>query len=195
MSGTVGLIGFTPDSTWNNYGFSWSQPSTTLPNLLWTSIAMSDNGKYQSAVSTSNGNVYLSSNFGVNWTTVSVSAFGSNSISLSSTGQYQSVVFLNNLDTGCVYTSSNFGATWTPRTVIVFGGINYAFTSISVSASGQYQTHPTRRLRGGFGEGIGLKRWESSGAAPGARLNARSGGVPLIKVLIMLVELAFHIGA
>ena len=54
---------------------------------------------------------------------------------------------------------------------------------------------PTRRLRGRFGEGIGLKRWESSGAAPGARLNAGSGGVPLIKILIMLVELAFHIGA
>ena len=59
---------------------------------------------------------------------------------------------------------------------------------------------PTRRLWGGFrfgglsglsGEGL---RWVSE-AAPGSRLNARSGGVPLIKALIMLVELAFRMGA
>ena len=54
---------------------------------------------------------------------------------------------------------------------------------------------PTRRLRGGFGEGIGLKRWESSEAAPGARLNARCGGVPLLQAFVMLVELAFRMRA
>ena len=59
---------------------------------------------------------------------------------------------------------------------------------------------PTRRFRGGlrFGGLSGLSgdglRWVSE-AAPGARLNARSGGVPLIKALIMLVELAFRMGA
>ena len=54
---------------------------------------------------------------------------------------------------------------------------------------------PTRRLRGGFGGLSGLRRWERSGVAPGARLNAINGGVPLIKALIMLVELAFRMGA
>ena len=54
---------------------------------------------------------------------------------------------------------------------------------------------PTRRLRGGFGGPSGLSRRWVSEAALGPRLNARSGGVPLIKALIMLVELAFRMGA
>ena len=53
-------------------------------------------------------------------------------ISISSTGQYQTVGTQNN---GYVYTSSDFGITWITRTQIF--GLLY---SISLNASGQYQT-------------------------------------------------------
>jgi hypothetical protein len=56
------------------------------------------------------------------------------SISLSSTGQYQSAV-INNSANGNIYTSSDYGVTWTKRTQ--YTGSWY---SISLSSTGQYQS-------------------------------------------------------
>ena len=52
--------------------------------------------------------------------------------SLSSTGQYQSVV----VGSGNIWTSSNFGVTWTERTT----GSTRSWSTISLSSTGQYQS-------------------------------------------------------
>jgi hypothetical protein len=66
------------------------------------------------------------------------------SVSLSSTGQYQSAV----VNSTYIYTSSNYGTTWTPRQT----DANRSWWRISLSSSGQYQTAVVNNINSnGFG--------------------------------------------
>jgi hypothetical protein len=79
------------------------------------------------------GNIWTSSDFGISWT--SRIALGSGiSISISSTGQYQSTALYG----GNIRTSSDYGVTWTAQTTPGTTNIR----SISLSSSGQYQSAP-----------------------------------------------------
>jgi surface protein len=129
---TVGLY------TSSNYGVSWTLVPTAngvSANASFFSGAISSTGQYQSVFSRSeaNGsNIYTSSNYGVNWTVRrNCPVAYQSSISVSSTGQYQSA----NAESQTIFVSSDYGVTWTPKESVR----NWQGISIS-TGSGQYQT-------------------------------------------------------
>ena len=102
-------------------------------NKVWVCISLSSTGQYQSAMG-GGSYIWISSDYGVTWASRTAYGFmSSRSISLSSTGQYQSTAVANG---GYIMTSSDYGVTWTSRTAP--GGLNWF--SISLSSTGQYQT-------------------------------------------------------
>jgi len=79
----------------------------------------------------------FSNNYGSAWTPIyGISGETLNSISISSNGQYQTVVTTNSDSLGYIYTSANYGFSWTKNTNIS----GKYWSSVSVSATGQYQT-------------------------------------------------------
>jgi hypothetical protein len=99
----------------------------------------------------SNGGLFLSSNYGVNWsqysgipTSISDSDY---SVDISTSGQYINLV-VNNL----MYNSTNYGQTWSQNVTPVIAGITspYIINSSSVSSTGQYQIiTTTNNISGG----------------------------------------------
>jgi hypothetical protein len=132
------------------FGKNWV---ANTPNLLlnikeFSVVSLSASGKYQTAITETDQNIdtylYVSSDFGNTWNGVqSIPKIKLKSVSLSASGQYQTVVgiFVHvTLDAppivgDFIYVSSDFGVTWTKSNSLQ----NY-WTSVSLSASGQYQT-------------------------------------------------------
>jgi hypothetical protein len=122
--------------------------STTGDARFGVGIAMSANGQYQTIVTngvpggtqTSAGYIWTSNNYGAtfiqNTSTDVASALWWKSISMSSTGQYQSAAALSSSGFGrdYVYTSSDFGNVWTRQTQL---GLQF-WSSVSVGGCGQY---------------------------------------------------------
>ena len=105
---------------------------TTYLSTTWRSVSLSSTGQYQTAVVT-NGRIYTSSDYGINWTPRDSSNRNWFSVSISSTGQYQTaVVYSGGIDK--IFTSSDYGINWTPR------DSNRNWVSVSISSTGQYQT-------------------------------------------------------
>ena len=91
-------------------------------------------GSYSDIFSTQNidlGVTYPNGNFGSNWAITTALQKNWNSVSLSSSGQYQTAVAGLNY----IYVSSDYGNSWVAKTNV---SQNWSF--VSVSASGQYQT-------------------------------------------------------
>jgi len=150
-----------------DYGFSWKK-NTTVTNKFWTAVSISANGKYQSAT-VYLGNIWTNNNYGLgSWTeyTTGVTNYSSNngtfnsvlstqywlSISMSSTGQYQTAIsntFPGNNSTfgGDLYISSNYGSSWDIGSSLLSGGQTgptglpgyNPFNGIAMSSTGQYQ--------------------------------------------------------
>lgn len=83
----------------------------------WVGIAMSSDGKYQSAID-SGGKIYISSDYGNNWNTVNNSNLNGKiwgSISSSATGQYRTVLEAgaDGNTGGDIYVTNDYGVTWT----------------------------------------------------------------------------------
>ena len=112
--------------SFNNFGLNWTP---IQPKSNWSGVAISENGQYQTAVS-QGSNIYTSSNFGVDWSSIPNYLFDWVSIAMSSTGKYQTAL----INGGNIYYSSNYGVSWSP----VSGTIN-TWTSICMSSSGQNQ--------------------------------------------------------
>ncbi|MFZ2038494.1 MAG: tail fiber domain-containing protein [Minisyncoccia bacterium] len=110
-----------------------SVTNTVLASGAWEDASVSDNGQYQLAVQLNN--VYLSSNYGVDWAIATTSA-GANfvGVEMSDNGQYQTAVCESTGANDNIFTSSDYGATWTIR------NIDSSWQDISISSSGQYQT-------------------------------------------------------
>jgi len=104
----------------------WSNGTITK---IWTAVATSSSGQYITA-SVYNSILYTSSDYGVTFVSVAVTASNWSSIAISYSGQYQTAVVFN----GPVWYSSNFGATWTTSTAA-----SQSWSSVAMSASGQYQ--------------------------------------------------------
>jgi photosystem II stability/assembly factor-like uncharacterized protein len=101
----------------------------------WKSVSMSEDGRYQSVVSSNslNGVVYISSDSGLNWEKSSSPTGDWQDISLSSDGQIQSAILSN----GTVHMSKDYGLSWNfILSRSVFGGGR----GISISKDGKYQT-------------------------------------------------------
>jgi hypothetical protein len=81
---------------------------------VWSSIAISASGQYQSAC-VNNGYVYTSSDFGVNWISRNPTGVGLlqwRCVVMSANGQYQIAGVFSIITGGFVYTSIDYGATW-----------------------------------------------------------------------------------
>ena len=136
----------------------------------WNSVSVSSNGQFVTLVSGNKsvidgttgatgptGSVYISNNDGATYAIVpSMSMPSQNnnyiSVAMSSSGQYQTIVAFGPTSSGTsnMFTSSNYGITWTTVPQVAFNndsngvtGINsptWDWKSVSMSASGQYQT-------------------------------------------------------
>jgi len=146
---TITSVGVVADNSFNSgnvyisndFGATF-RPSRVLLNtpMSWTAMSLSANGQYQTGTVNgsilSNGGIYVSSNYGVNWRQIVPTGTNASTnwveISMSATGQFQTAL----VSGGLLYTSSNFGNTWNPVTSI--GSKIWSF--VSVSSTGQYQT-------------------------------------------------------
>jgi len=120
-----------------DFGQTWTNVSNTnyLSDNNWISVAMSSNGKYQTALE-SGGDVFTSTDFGVTWTLLNDDRLLDKewiSASSSATGQYQTIVQQG----GLVYYTFNYGTTWTP--VSDSNIRNKDFRDVSISSDGIYQ--------------------------------------------------------
>lgn len=126
----------------NNYGETFTQNTTLGPSGItsWLSIDMSSDGKYQSACGF--GIVATSNNYGGTWSPINSNTsdnlfglFGNdatawNSISVSSSGQYQIVTSFDSK----IFISSDYGKTWISNSQFMPSGFN----TISVASSDNF---------------------------------------------------------
>ena len=127
--------------TSDNYGASWSKyDNSKFPTNNWYScVCMSASGQYQSVIGNYNNIdpfIGISSNYGKSWDIVnlvwSVPYYNGLSISISATGQFQTIASPGNI----AFISSNYGLTWIQKSIST-GNNN---CRVAMSASGQYQT-------------------------------------------------------
>jgi hypothetical protein len=145
--------------TSSNYGASFTDTGIRATTSVWQSVAMSQTGNVQVAVSQNRsgfGNIWMSYNSGVSWSDVAAQriANGWQTVSISSTGQYITAIsaIFTNTSRGNIWVSSNYGTSWTLRLnqqiynyiEPVNGFLNLGLTdfnkTVCVSSSGQYQT-------------------------------------------------------
>ena len=123
--------------TSSDYGVTWQDRSSGEidGDFDWNSIAMSDDGKYLTAVTFSR--LFTSSDFGATWHNRTsgniVGIKGWNSVAMSSDGKIQAAVVKD----GRVYMSSNYGESWQDKSSGVIAG-NQRWVSIAMSGSGQF---------------------------------------------------------
>ena len=83
-------------------------------------VSMSVSGQYQTGYDKGSATVYRSTNYGATWSVVTSALPTSNviweSISVNSTGQYQTICSnndtLSSIDNGFIWTSKDYGVTW-----------------------------------------------------------------------------------
>ena len=95
----------------------------------FSDFAISADGKYQTAIPLANDQIYVSSDYGQNWTNKESSRSWS-SVAMSADGKYQTATVQN----GQIYVSSDYGQTWTAK------DSNRGWSSVAISADGKYQT-------------------------------------------------------
>jgi hypothetical protein len=110
----------------SNYGSGWD--TLSLGSRYWSGAALSNSGQYQTLTVSAENILFVSSDYGVNWTekTGFISPYD---IRMSGTGQYQFVT-----NDGYLQKSSNYGVTWATIT----GAPSRNWKSIDCSYSGQY---------------------------------------------------------
>jgi len=114
-----------------DYGKLWTDVTTgVLANQKWLAVSISIDGKYQTAIEEL-GDIYISSDHGSTWSvTTNIGQEVSNSVAISTSGQYQTASNGKN-----IYVSSDYGATWT--NVLSYGKADFF---VAISLNGQYQT-------------------------------------------------------
>jgi len=133
----------------SNFGFSFTKISVfgLSSSQTWTSVAISANGQYITAVMDTNnesGFAYISRDYGQTWTTrtqLSGSTLKCGRCAMSSDGKYQ-IVSIANTGTN-YYLSSNYGSSFESKTftLSIGGAISGPTTKwwdIAVSSSGKY---------------------------------------------------------
>jgi hypothetical protein len=117
-------------STSSNYGGSW----TTRIGGSWHFIASSSSGQYLAASFNGAGKIYISSDYGVTWTTTndSPSTAAWNSIAFSSTGQYLAAVTNGN----GIWRSTNYGANWGQLTNGLPAAVGTTWRGVASSSDG-----------------------------------------------------------
>ena len=143
--------------TSSNYSIIWNKYDNILTNnILWSSVSISESGQYQTAVAPGNG-IWISSNYGIDWynydsATISVSIFGTSMrINTIISGKINIGQFVigSNIVAGTKIDSGSGGIYYLNNSQSINGNMiistlsnlsQYTWSSVSVSASGKYQT-------------------------------------------------------
>ena len=145
-----------------NYGNNWNTYTINPFTGFIQSLSMSFTGQYQTIVSAgtqlynggsvTSGNIYVSSDYGVNWTSKQSLINGFQSVAISSTGQYQVTVQCGTSSNpnGNIFNSNTYGNSWNDtgygiknyNTITNTNLINnYELSqTVAISYDGKYQT-------------------------------------------------------
>jgi hypothetical protein len=158
--------------TSSNYGASFVDSGVRDTGAVWQSVAMSQRGNVQVAVSQNRagfGNIWLSFNSGSSWAYAGLSQRrrnGYQTVSISSTGQYITTITATSESNplGNILISSNYGTSWSfgltdriynyiePANGFLNLGLIDFNKTVCVSSTGQYQTAlglaPSSQTRG-----------------------------------------------
>ena len=123
------------------FGQNWTQfNSSNLPTAVFSSCAMSANGKYQVITKSNNTGIYYSSNYGQTWAQFST-VYRVSNIAMSANGQYAlTTINQNGAYLGYVLKSSDFGQTWGYTSSFYPYTINIPKGRAAISNTGQYMT-------------------------------------------------------
>jgi len=119
-------------------GTLWSNKLASLGNIqmMFNSLNISNDGNYMLIINSNYSPVYLTTNGGTSWTTIS----GIQNIyvtTMSASGQYMYAASTNASPT--FFYSSNFGVTWSSYSLTsIVGSSNASFSTICSSSTGQY---------------------------------------------------------
>ena len=97
-------------------------------------VTSSNDGKYVAAICLTNNKLYISNDYGLNYTTVTVA--GTNTlyrVDVSGTGEYMYCLSQAQGQPAVISRSTDYGVTWN-----ITGGITNAFYSITTNRTGQY---------------------------------------------------------
>lgn len=135
----------------SDYGATWTTVDlnpgvdSDWDDRNWISVAMSSDGKYQTALEDV-GEIYISSDYGVTWYKQDRQGLRDKQwrcISMSANGRFQTALAKN----GGLYISIDFGETWKQSVESIFGVESVFGTQVwqsnAVSANAQYQTAVT----------------------------------------------------
>jgi len=127
----------------NNFGHSFTTPSVfgLAAGQTWTSVAISGNGQYVTAVmnsSAESGYAYVSRDYGINYLRVALSgsALVCGRCAMSSDGKYQ-IVSIASTANYC-YLSSNYGQSFAQSSNIASVAPTIKWWDVAVSSSGKY---------------------------------------------------------
>jgi hypothetical protein len=124
-SSTAGIF------TSSNTGNTWASAYTDANVSSWGSVCMSYSGQYAAAVpaSTITGYIYMTTNYGTNWSAKTLYIDRWSSIAMSSTGQFVAAASA----IGNIYQSSNYGVDWT-----LSSAPNIGWTGVTMNYPGNY---------------------------------------------------------
>ena len=129
----------------NDFGRTWYTTAKNIGNKNWRGIAMSADGKYQTAVSTSEfsiqGVLAVSNNYGISWVTKYENTNQWVTPAISSDGKYQTVIYSNgNPGPVYIFRSTNYGESFSQVGPIANSVAIAALRFITMSSDGKYQT-------------------------------------------------------
>lgn len=131
------LLSNTPELDFSNNFCSTWMFNVSAPLRSWTKIAMSANGLFQTAIlnasytanGSGKGGIYLSNDYGVNWTIGTLSTTQNwNNIAISSDGKTQVASY-----GAFIYISRDYGNNWTNKLIC-----SYTVYSVAISSHGIY---------------------------------------------------------
>jgi hypothetical protein len=123
-----------------NYGTTWSVIGGFTG--FWNGVAISGNGQYQLSGSSIDGYLYVSSNYGANWT--AKTSLGTNwydSFAVSGNGQYQYAYSSGDINYPAnphTFISSDYGSNWSILTTGPSFGVAGSPPNITTNETGQY---------------------------------------------------------
>ncbi len=109
-----------------NYGNTWTAKDS---DRSWLGVAMSSDGKVQTAADGAPGQIYVSTDYGNTWTAKD-SSRDWRGVAMSSDGKIQTVVVV----TGQIYVSTDYGNTWTAK------DSSRNWQKVAMSSDGKIQT-------------------------------------------------------
>jgi photosystem II stability/assembly factor-like uncharacterized protein len=144
--------------SFSGYGAASWLPSTATSPLPWSGMASSADGSLMAAAAKTSGQIYLSTDYGYNWSAVGPSGYTWDSVSISANG---ADLIAGQPTSGSIFYSTNYGNSWAGATMPNTGN----WYAIALAANGN------NAVAGSEGGGIytstnGGATWRVQGNAP-----------------------------